>query len=354
MRMIYRRMLASVAAVVMMAAFVAGSTSLTAQGTLRDELMRVGGFTAAEVAQFESGQVIARVAPGNDEREVAVVGAVRIRTPKENTLSYFNQFLSFEDGEVTLQFGRFSRPPAVADVSRLTLEPDDVEALKTCKPGDCDVRIGAAGMTEFRQSVNWSAPDAAARVNQLARERITAYVTDYLARGDEALITYNDRQQPVKLLTQWHALLAATRNFAHYAPALKEYLEGFPRASLPGASDVIYWAKENYGLPKRVVHVTHMVTWRDPSRSDRILVAQKQIYASHYYDGSLALSAVLDAPAVDGRPASYLLYFNRSRGDLLKGGFGGLRQRVARDQSKNAAVQTLTTIRDVLEKSTGR
>ena len=56
---------------------------------------------------------------------------------------------------------------------------------------------------------------------------------------------------------------------------------------------------------------------------------------------------------VDGRPASYLLYFNRSRGDLLKGGFGGLRERVARDQSQTAAVQTLTTIRDALEKAAG-
>ena len=56
---------------------------------------------------------------------------------------------------------------------------------------------------------------------------------------------------------------------------------------------------------------------------------------------------------MDGRRASYLLYFNRSRGDLLKGGFGGLRQRVARGQAKDGAVQTLTLIRDALEKAAG-
>jgi hypothetical protein len=332
---------------------LAGVSAATKQTSLRDELIRVGGFTAAEVAQFDAGQVIVRVAPANNAREVAVLGAVRIRSAKENTLSYFTQFISFEDGEVTLQFGRFSRPPAVSDVSRLTLEPGDLDALKNCRPGDCDVRLGAAAMTELRQAIDWTAADAGARANQLAQERITAYVTDYLARGNEALITYNDRQQPVKLLDEWQGLLANTRNFGHYAPALKDYLDRFPRSSLPGASDVIYWAKENYGLPKPVVHVTHMVVWRDPARTDRILVAQKQLYASHYYDGSLALTAILDAPAADGRPASDLLYFNRSRGDLLKGGFGGLRQRVARDQAKTAAVQTLTTIRDVLEKAAG-
>jgi hypothetical protein len=336
-----------------LAGVVASATLATAQGPVGDELRRVGGFTAAEVAQFEAGEVIARVAPGDNDREVAVLGAVRIRVPKEDTLSYFNQFMSFEDGEVTLQFGRFSQPPVVADVSRLTLEADDVNALRACRPGNCDLRIGAAGMAEFQKAVDWKAADSTARVNQLARERITAYVADYLTRGNNALITYNDRQQPVPLLNEWQGVLANTKNFGHYAPALKEYLDKFPQGSLPGATNVIYWAKENYGLPKRVVHVTHMVTWRDPARTDRILVAQKQIYASHYYDGSLALSAVIDAPPVNGRPASYLLYFNRSRGDLLKGGFGGLRQMVARDQSKTAAVQTLTTIRDVLERAAG-
>jgi hypothetical protein len=339
--------------VLVLFAVAAGALSAQTQGTIRDELMRVGGFTAAEASQFDAGQVIARVAPDENAREVAVLGAVRIRTPKENTLSYFNQLISFEDGEVTLQFGRFSRPPVAADMDKLTLEPGDLDALRNCKPGDCDVRLSAAGMTEFRQAVNWKAADATARANQLARDRITASVADYLARGNEALITYDDRQQPVKLVAEWQGLLANTKHFGHYAAPLKEYLERFPRSSLQGASDVIYWAKENYGLPNRIVHVTHMVIWRDPARTDRILVAQKQLYASHYYDGSLALTAVLDAPPVEGRPASYLLYFNRSRGDLLKGGFGGLRQRIARDQARSAAVQTLTTIRDVLEKAAG-
>jgi hypothetical protein len=339
-------------AAIVAALFVVARPGLDAgQASVRDELLRAGGFSASEVARFEAGEVIARLTPGGNQQEVAVLAAVRIRSDKESTRSYFNQFISFEDGEVTLQFGRFSQPPVVADVSRLTLDSDDVDSLRTCRPRACDIRIGAAGMAEFQRVVNWTAPDASARVNQLARERITSYVADYLARGNDALITYDDRAQPVSLASQWHGILANTKHFGHYAPALESYLDKFPRVSLPGASDVIYWAKENYGLPKAVVHVTHLVTWRDPSRPDRLLIAQKQIYASHYYDGSLAVSAILDAPAVNGRPASDLLYFSRGRGDLLKGGFGGLRQRVTRDQAKKAAVQTLTTIRDALERS---
>jgi hypothetical protein len=334
-------------------ALAATSLAGAAQTSLREELTRVAGFTPQEVTSFEAGQVIARVATSGGDREVAVLAAVRIRATKDETASYFNQFISYEDGKVTLQFGRFSRPPVPQDISRLTLESADLNALRSCRPGDCDIRVGAAGIAEFQKAVDWQAADASVRVESLARERIVRYVTDYLARGNAALVTYNDQAKPVSLASEWRSILDNTPYFAHYTPALKTYLDEFPRTSLPGGTDIIYWAKENYGLPKVVTHVTHMVTWRDPERADRIVVAQKQIYASHYYDGSLALSTVRDAPPVDGRPACYLLYFSRARGDLLKGGIGGVRRRLAQDQAKKAAVQTLTTIRDALEKTAG-
>jgi hypothetical protein len=320
---------------------------------LNAELVKVGGFTDADVARFDLGEVIARLAPGGSEGEVTALAAVRIRTTKDQAASYFNQYLSFEDGKVTLQFGTFSRPPVAADVGKLTLDRDDVEALRRCKPGDCDIRIGAAMIGELQRAVDWQSSGAADQANALARERIVEYVRTYLERGNAALVTYNDRSQPVSLANEWQSILASTPSFGHYAPALKLYADAFPKATLPGGTDVIYWAKENYGLPRPVIHVTHMITWKDPARPDRVLVAQKQIYASHYYDGSLALTALLDLPPVDGRPACALIYFNRSRGDLLKGGFGGMRRRVAQDQARKSAEQTLTNIRDVLEKAAG-
>src|SRR5262245_1583304 len=174
--------------IVMAFTFFASSFVGTAQSPLRDELTRIAGFTPQEVTSFESGQVIARVAMGGGDREVAVLAAVRIRATKEDTASYFNQFVSYEDGKVTLQFGRFSRPPVIQDISRLTLESADVNALRNCRPGDCEIRVGAAGIAEFQKSVDWKAPDATTRVQNLARERIVGYVTDYLARGNAALV----------------------------------------------------------------------------------------------------------------------------------------------------------------------
>jgi hypothetical protein len=53
----------------------------------------------------------------------------------------------------------------------------------------------------------------------------------------------------------------------------------------------------------------------------------------------------------NGAPVSYLLYGNRSRGDLMKGGFGGLRRSVARRQVESATKETLGTIKRMLEQT---
>jgi hypothetical protein len=231
-------------------------------------LQSVAGFAPADLTSMAAGQVIARATTRADDREVAVVAAVRIRASRDRVLAYFNQLVMYEDGQVTIQIGAFSRPPQLADVQRLTLPDADLQALRTCTPGDCDVKIGGTAMTAFRDAIDWSAPDATARANALARQKLVAYVADYAARGNAALIRYNDRSQPVSLAAQWHGLLQNSPSLLSYAPALARHLDEFPRAPLAGGTDVLYWAKENYA-GRLVVHADHMVTWRGEERANR-------------------------------------------------------------------------------------
>ena len=139
------------------------------------------------------------------------------------------------------------------------------------------------------------------------------------------------------------------RRFQQYSAPLREYLTQYPRQKLPGARDVLYWVQEDYTGLKPVLSLVHGVIYQDPARPDRTVVLQKQLYASHYYDGSLAVAAVIGG-APGPAPVTYLVYANRSRGDLLKGGFGGLKRAAANNQAKSAAEQTLGTIKSVLEK----
>lgn len=306
------------------------------------------GFDAAEISALEGGTVVAHADMGQGgDREILVVAAVKIRVPRAQVASYYGQMISYVDGSVTLGFGRFSSPPAIGDVASMAFDRDEVDRMKSCRPGKCDVRLGGAAIDALRTSIDWNAPDYVERVNAFARKAAVEYISAYQARGDAALVTYDDRAQPVSLGDEWRGILAASTLFHEYQPELKSYLERFPGAALPGSQNVFYWVKENYGLAP-VLSLVHGVVYQPPSRPDRTIVAQKQLYASHYLDGSLAIATLLDTQDA-GRPATYLVYANRARGDLLKGGFGGLKRNVARSQARRAAEDTLKTIKSVVE-----
>jgi hypothetical protein len=313
-------------------------------------LKDVAKVSPDDLTSLDAGHVIANTSSSGDEGEIAVVGAVRIRASKERVADYFHLLVTYVDGEVTQQIGQFHNPPRPEDVASLTLPDDDVRNLKSCKPGDCDVKLGGAGLAEVQSAINWNAPDAVTQINALARRRLVDYVSGYMHQGDAALVTYNDKSAPVSMNAEWQGLLRNSPNIMTYAPALAQYLAHYPTAKLPGSSDFIYWAKEVYaGHP--VVHADHMVRWSDPQKSDRITIAQKQIYASHYYNGSLAITTILDSTTPGGTPTSTVIYFNRSRGDLLKGGLGGgVKRKVAESQAKDAAEQTLGSMKTALEK----
>ena len=324
------------------------SQTATLPPDIQQYLTQVAKFTPADLARLESGGVIAQIMPGASDTEVTTVAAVKVRASRDQVVSYYGQMISYVDGKTTLAFSKFSAPPALSDVRMLTLDADDISQIRSCKPGKCDLRLSGSAITALRGSIDWKAPNAAELATAKVREAVVAYVTKYMSAGDDALITYDDRSEAQSLKGEWQAILAASPYFQQYSAPLHDYLAQYPRRPLAGVKDVIYWSKDDYTGLKPVIQIVHGVIYQDPARPDRTVVAQKQLYASHYYDGSLAIAVAIGGNSA-GAP-TYLVYANRSRGDLLKGGFGGMRKSIAKGQAKSAAEQTLGTIKYVLEK----
>jgi hypothetical protein len=310
-----------------------------------DSLLQSLKFTAPEIASVRSGTVIAH-ADSVDGGELATYAAVRVAVPHAQVVSYYGQMVAYVDGKVTLGFGRFSNPATAGDVARLAFDRKEVDAIRACRPAKCDIRLGGTAIAALHSTIDWTASDYVDRVNAFARKAAVDYVNAYRARGDDALITFDDSDKPVSLKAAWTGMLANAPVLRGLHPQLVQYLTAYPKDPLTGARDIIYWIKEDYGM-KPVISVVHAVV--DSSGGpDRTVVVQKYIYASHYYDASVAVASIMTR-AENGAPATYIVYGNRSRGDLLRGGFGGMGGRVARSQARKAAEQTLATIKDVLE-----
>jgi len=297
---------------------------------------------------LEKGQVLVRLPPTSETREVAVFSIVRLDVPAAFFVEHVRDIATFKKGENVLQIGRFSNPPRLEDLAGLTLENPDIEALRRCQVNSCDMKLSAAEITRFRKEINWSVPQYRDRVNELARQVLLENVQEYLKHGNASLGEYNDKGYKVRADEELLSLLAPAPYLYDYVPAFQAYLEKFPIAKTPNTEDFVYWSKEKFGM-KPVITLTHTTIYNlTKSEGSTVLIASKGIYASHYFEASLGLSAFIEgSPGESVR--TYLIYINRSRADALRGLFGGLKRAMISGSIRTGTLKNMQRIKDRLE-----
>ena len=289
----------------------------------------------AESAAIEHGDVFVRVLPTQDQRDVAVVGVVRVSVPRDAYVRRVQDFRNWLRTPTRARLGVFSDPAVIADVDGMTVARDDAKDLRHCRPGDCTTKLPAPEMQRVQNEVNWSAPDAQARVTALARRRMVQYVEEYRERGNASMPVYDDRPS-VRASDAFSAVLAQSSSLNQVAPALAGYLNTFPSGRPAGVADVLYWSEDAVSRLRPIFSITHAVVYTPPELAGTTVVASKQIYANHYFEAALEVISVIDRDA-SGEPAStYLVVERRYRFDNLpKGGILNIRGRAVnglRDQ----------------------
>lgn len=324
----------------------AGTVACPAQNSseeFRGVLLKQAAFTAEEFSALERGEVVVKPLPLTDKREVAFCGVARLRGDPAVLLAAFRESVTRSGNRLVLG-GRIGTPPAPEDLRALSLQKGEIDDIRQCEVGNCKVQLSAAMITRLRSEVDWAAPDYRPSAERLFKAMLFDYVRDYLARGDEALVEYSDRAGAVRLAEEQSALLGSLPYVEDSAPEFAAYLRGFPRAELPGVENAFHWSEVKLGL-KPVILFTHTATYtRRRNDAAQILVATKQLYATHYFDSSLSLTLLTGAAGGEGPAATYLLYANRSRLDTLGGLLGGVRRRVIE-------THVLDGLRDVLQQT---
>jgi hypothetical protein len=294
-------------------------------GQLAQFLRQGIGLDEAQLATIERGEPVVRVLETQNRRDVAVFGVITLRDSHESYVRRLRDFRSSLAAPTRVRFGIFSTPAASADVATLTIERDDLEDAKKCRPGDCKFKLPATEMRRIKEQLSGSSAEQLAKVNAYARTRLAEYVNDYRALGDSALVVYDDRGG-VSASDAFRTLLAESPYVFQYVPALANYLTTYPANKLDGATDIVYWAEDQPPHLRRTLTATHLVMYTPPEFPDMTVVAAKQIYAKHFFEAGLELTSVI---ARDGQPGSYLLVLRRYRFDNLpSGGLLNIRGRV--------------------------
>lgn len=318
-------------------------------------LQKYFNFSKEDLAAIEIGKIVAKLPKTSDKREVAALGVVRLNVSKELFLERFMDIESFKKSEIVGQVRKFSSPPRSEDLRELDLELEHLNALKNCKVGECKVKIPAELIERLKKEINWSAPNHKDRATALTRQFLLDYVRAYLKDGNAALVEYSDRPYPQRLADEVRSLVDQSTYLLETAPDFHRYLAEFPKTQLPGAEDFVYWSKEKVGGFKPVLGLTHVTVYKRKNESPfRTIIASKQVYANHYFEGSLALTWLVDAETDSGKTGCYLIYLNRSRMDALRGGLSWLKRYIVRGQIREGLLKNLQLTRDRFERPADR
>ena len=295
------------------------------------------GFDAQQLAAVERGEPVVKVLETHDRRDVALFGIITVPLAREQYVRALRDFATSLRTPNRTQLGMFSDPAIERDVAAVTISSRDVSEMKDCKPGDCVVKLPATDMQRIHEQTDWSAPDVQAQLSAYARHRLVEYVTDYRHRGDSAMAMYDDRGNvTVHSSESFAAQLAESPYVYQTVPSLQSYLANYPRGSLPaGASEIIFWSEDVLPRLRPILSVTHLVAYTPPELPDMTLLAAKQIYANHYFEAAVDLTAAVDR----GAASVYVVVLRRYRFDNLPGGIlnirgkaiGALRDQLAAD-----------------------
>ena len=330
-------------------AVIIASAATEPSNRARDVLVTTFHLTPDDLARIGTGHVYSRTLPVRHSREVATLGIARIATTPQRYVEAVGDIAAFKRDDKILQIGTFNTTPQPADLAGLTLDEADVHALRECRIGDCDVQLSAEAIERFRAGVNWRTADASLHATDLMRRILAEYVTQYLRTGSAAAMEYADAEDRLSLADEFAALVAADDVTWPRVPELRRHLLEFPSVR-PGSRDLVYWSKERVHR-RPVVSVTHLaIVPGERESAVKYAIASRQIYAMHYFDASLGITLLVPDTTAP-RPATYVVYLNRTRIDLFDGMLGGITRQVVKGKARSLVAEQLERVRRTLEKS---
>ena len=307
------------------------------------------GFSSGDLAALDTGQVVVKLPKTTETREVAAFAIARLDVSADFFIEEVRDIENFKKSENVVQIGKFGNPPTLRDMAGLTLDQVDIEGIKRCQVKSCDLKMSAKYIERFRKQVDWSSPTYRDRVTQVVHEMLLEQLQDYLKKGNPALVKYDDKASALGLADEMRSLLKPAPYMYGYAPTFQKYLEEFPLTQPGDASNFesfAYWSKEQFGM-KPVISMTHVTIYTSRHGAD-VIIASKGIYASHYFESSLGVTALVGN---NGPPPSrsYLIYVNRSRTDALRGMFAGIKRSLIGGRLRDGAKKNMERTKTKLE-----
>jgi hypothetical protein len=278
-------------------------------------------LSPADLARLSGGAPLVRFLPasGCDVGAFTAI-AVSPTVTVDRATAWMRQVELLRQNRYVIASQRLTSPPRLSDFDRLVLDDDDLDEIRQCVPGRCGVKLTGADIKYLTDVAATAGSDWKPHLQQAFRRMLLRRVSSFAAGGLPALDDIVDKKRPSSPAGAMGLLLEHTAFLDDRLPDLASQFVG-SNGSDADRETFMYWSKERLG-GKPVITVTHMTLMADRARiRPPVLMVGTQVYASHYLDASLTVTAfVQDSPASRG----YFVYLHRSSVDLLGGFWGGI------------------------------
>jgi hypothetical protein len=309
------------------------------------------GLSPDQIAAIQRGEAVAKNLQSRQPAEVFLFGAIYIHAAPEKYLQFARDFDRMRKLPNYLALGVFSDPPKLSDLDGFSFDKEDVQALKNCKPGDCLIQMPASSIEDLNRTIDWSAADTDEKLNQLLRKTALQRLLAYQRDGNQALGTYNDKRDPTDVPQQFAYMLSYSEAFPERLPDFHQYLLSYPNEKPANVENTFYWARVKFGL-KPTLRLVQLVTMRgNPGDRVAYAIAEKQLYASHYFETALDLSFCVRGSSGSNQPGFFLIMAMGSEQAGLTGIKGSIVRKAAVGRSVSNLRDALTGIKSTLESS---
>jgi hypothetical protein len=299
--------------------------------------------TPAERTRLDTGDVLVRTLPA-DDGHLAVFAATRIETAPLALIEWTRNIERLKRGPLVLRVGRFARRPSPRDVEELSLESNDVDALRRCRPGNCEVKLSVEEIEAIRQAIVAAGADWRLAAQQAFRAALVERVRLHHERGLLALPSYADKTHSLSVGEAFSSIIARSPYLVRAFPDAVNTLQT-PARDTDSDDAFYYWSQERYGGGRTVVTVTYVRLLPEPARAPQAMTVSTQLFASHYINGAVGLTAIV----CDRVASCYLTYLNRTHSDMLGGLFGGLKRALIEERLESDTPAVLRIIKQRLE-----
>jgi len=307
------------------------------------------GLTEDQIADIRKGKAVVNAVPSRTPDEVFLFGAIYIYAAPEKYLQFERDFDRRRELPAYWALVVFSNPPQSSDFKNFAFDSDEIQALKKCTPGDCQLQLPASSIEDFHRAIDWTAPDANEQVNRLLQKTALKRLLAYQKDGNQALGVYNDKHDPTVVPEQFAFMLSYAKVLPAHLPDFYTYLLAYPNAKPLNVEDTFYWARVKFGL-KPTLRVVHLITMHgNPTDPVAYAFAEKQLYSSHYFETALDLSFCIRDGNDPKHHGFYLLMAMGSEQAGLTGAKGAIVRKAAVGRSVSHLQNALTKIRATLE-----